>query len=118
MITLLIWVVPFSAGFYFVYKRGVTANIFFEILYACLLAGRVYALFNGECYRMTYEWEGYIFRWTVNVIFLLILLVLGAVTLRRHKSRSGIRTAVLFSCYNLAAIVINNAIWEFYWRHP
>ena len=117
MILFMIWAVLFGAGFYYVFKRGVTANIFFEIFYACLFAGRVMALVNGECYRLSYEWEGYIFRWTVNVILILILLVLGAVTLHMHKRKPEFFITTLFCLYSLAALMVSAVAWEFYWRH-
>lgn len=108
MIILIIWCVAFGIGFYLIYNKQKNPNLLFEIFYFCLLINRVVALIDGECYRLTYEWDAYIFQWIVNVIIIVFLMVVCGITLYKNKNKSKVQTAILLSGYSIFA-------WFMFW---
>ncbi len=68
-------------------KRGVTRWILLEGVLICLLADRFLALYSGECWRLTMEWEFYIRRWRGCVLVLIAQIFAGAAVLYWCKKR-------------------------------
>lgn len=93
-------------------KKGKTPNIFFEGFLACLLADRFLALYSGECFRLTKEWDYYIREWTVCVCLLAVLLVLGGFLLHLRKGKKESVTALLFLGSMILSLLLYNVLTD------
>ncbi len=84
--------------------RGVSRWILAEGVLICFLADRFLALYSGECWRLTMEWDFYIRRWRAYVILLTVQILAGGAVLRWCRRKWGRRIG--FGCILGAGLLI------------
>lgn len=108
VVALLVWsgyVILFLFLKHLIRTKGVSRWILVEGMLVCLLADRFLALYSGECWRLTMEWDFYIRRWLAYVILLTVQILAGAAVLHRCKRRQDRRAG--FGCILAAGFLIH-----------
>lgn len=106
-VALLVWlgyVLLFLFLRHLIRKKGASRWILVEGMFLCLLADRFLALYNGECWRLTMEWDFYIRRWRMYVLLLTVQLLAGAAVLHRCKQKRSRRIG--FGCILAAGFLV------------
>lgn len=75
-----------------------------EGIWICLLADRFLAIYVGECYRLTMEWEPYFRRWQFCVFMLILQIAAGAAALRWCKQRRS--RSIAFGCIAAVGVLL------------
>ena len=108
VVALLVWsgyVILFLFLKHLIRTKGVSRWILVEGMLVCLLADRFLALYSGEWWRLTMEWDFYIRRWLAYVILLTVQILAGAAVLHRCKRRQDRRAG--FGCILAAGFLIH-----------
>lgn len=108
LVPLLVWlgyVILFLFLKRLIRTKGASRWILAEGMLVCLLADRFLALYSGECWRLTMEWDFYIRRWLAHVILLTVQILAGAAVLRWCKRKQDRRVG--FGCILAAGFLIH-----------